>query len=366
VSFLYIDNTRHLGLIDLIFTSPTCLFSIFLPPLFIFGFSYFLKTLYTFIHPTYINEIRKNKAVSIESNELYRVTEFATNLGEAYKNAPEFDVINSEDAFEMYRWVFKSEHTEAMYRKKWIGEHLGQFKWTLGVILVMTCLWTIFEPALSSDVNLEYILLRLLAIAVFAVIYFYIRTEHFLRRYVRNTLLIIGLIIVFKFIMEVGFNNAGSLATAFCPLLTYILFNVHWYWITGLNIVNILLYLISFSIFTAGEESDGSVAVVIIISYLVLIIGITIICSLIGFWSNLALRQEFKMLRTIETQMERSANALGCLLPGFVKDRVKSGARYIAEDQGEVTIVFIDIGDFDKFCATYEPAELCQFLDSLF
>ena len=56
--------------------------------------------------------------------------------------------------------------------------------------------------------------------------------------------------------------------------------------------------------------------------------------------------------------MERSQNALGCLLPGFVKDRVKSGARYIAEDQGEVTIIFIDIADFDKLCATYDPVEL--------
>lgn len=72
-----------------------------------------------------------------------------------------------------------------MYRKKWIGEHLGQIKWTLGVILVMILLWTIIDPALNSDVNLEYILLRLVAIAAFSLIFVYIRTEHFLRRYVR-------------------------------------------------------------------------------------------------------------------------------------------------------------------------------------
>ena len=108
VSFLYIENTRHLELIYLIFSSPTCLISIFLPPLCIFGFSFFLKTLYTYIHPTYINEIRKNKTVIIESNELYRVKEFSNNLGAAYQNAPEFDVITSEDKFEMHNWIFKS------------------------------------------------------------------------------------------------------------------------------------------------------------------------------------------------------------------------------------------------------------------
>ena len=177
-----------------------------------------------------------------------------------------------------------------MYRKRWIGEHLGQIKWTLGVILVMTTLWTILEPALNSDVNLEYILIRLLAIAAFSVIFFYICTPHYLRRYVRQTLRIFYLMRVVKFIMEVGFSNAGSLTTAFFPLITYILFNVHWYGITILNIVNIILYLISFSLYTSSDESDGSVAVVTIISYLTLIIGITIICALIGFWSNLALR----------------------------------------------------------------------------
>ena len=92
-----------------------------------------------------------------------------------------------------------------MYEKKWIAEHIGQFKWTLGVILVITILWTILEPIFNDDVNLEYILLRIVAIAAFVVIVFYIRSEHFLRRYVRNTLLIILLIIVFKFIMEIGF-----------------------------------------------------------------------------------------------------------------------------------------------------------------
>ena len=99
-----------------------------------------------------------------------------------------------------------------------------------------------------------------------------------------------------------------------------------------LNILNVILYLISFSVFTSANESDGGKAVIIIIGHLVLIIGITTICAIIGFSANIGLRHEFQILRKIEQEMERSQNALGCLLPDFVKDRVKSGARYIAED----------------------------------
>jgi class 3 adenylate cyclase len=54
------------------------------------------------------------------------------------------------------------------------------------------------------------------------------------------------------------------------------------------------------------------------------------------------------------------------MLPQFVKDRVKDGARYIAEDQGFVTIVFIDIVDFDSIFAMYDPPDFIKFLDELF
>lgn len=54
------------------------------------------------------------------------------------------------------------------------------------------------------------------------------------------------------------------------------------------------------------------------------------------------------------------------MLPAFVKKRVKEGVRYIAEDQGTVTLVFCDICEFDTICTEYLPIELTAFLDDLF
>ena len=54
------------------------------------------------------------------------------------------------------------------------------------------------------------------------------------------------------------------------------------------------------------------------------------------------------------------------MLPQFVRERVKEGVRYIAESQGDVTIVFCDICDFEGICKNYKPAELTSFLDKLF
>jgi len=53
------------------------------------------------------------------------------------------------------------------------------------------------------------------------------------------------------------------------------------------------------------------------------------------------------------------------MLPKFVKDRVKEGSRYIADDQGEVTVIFCDIVDFDLIFAQYEPADFISLLDEL-
>jgi class 3 adenylate cyclase len=45
---------------------------------------------------------------------------------------------------------------------------------------------------------------------------------------------------------------------------------------------------------------------------------------------------------------------------------VNDGVRYIAEEQGEVTVIFCDIVDFDILVDQYDPNELTQLIDSLF
>jgi len=39
---------------------------------------------------------------------------------------------------------------------------------------------------------------------------------------------------------------------------------------------------------------------------------------------------------------------LNLLMPEFVRERINQGQRFIADDQGEVTIIFCDIHEFDK------------------
>jgi len=57
---------------------------------------------------------------------------------------------------------------------------------------------------------------------------------------------------------------------------------------------------------------------------------------------------------------------LNILLPDFVRERIRTGHRFIAEDQGVVTIIFIDMVDFDDIVSMHQPGELIEFLDKMY
>jgi hypothetical protein len=50
-------------------------------------------------------------------------------------------------------------------------------------------------------------------------------------------------------------------------------------------------------------------------------------------------------------------------VPSLVRDRIRSGQKNFSNEEGEVTIVFIDIHDFDNVVRNYSGNELLQFLD---
>ena len=96
---------------------------------------------------------------------------------------------------------------------------------------------------------------------------------------------------------------------------------------------------------------------------------------MLGMWSlvvtfsylrDLTKRKEFILIKNLEINVEKVNNVLSYLLPEFVKKRVKNGVRYIAEDKGTVSIIFIDICNFDQIINIYTPSELISFLDDIF
>jgi len=54
------------------------------------------------------------------------------------------------------------------------------------------------------------------------------------------------------------------------------------------------------------------------------------------------------------------------LVPALVRDKILSGNKNFSNDEGEVTIVFIDIHEFDNIVNNYKGYELLALLDKVY
>lgn len=77
-------------------------------------------------------------------------------------------------------------------------------------------------------------------------------------------------------------------------------------------------------------------------------------------------KRQFLKQTKLKKEFKKSKNILNILLPEFVRERIRNGLTFIAEDQGIVTIIFIDIYGFDDVVKLYQPGELIEFLDKMY
>lgn len=128
-----------------------------------------------------------------------------------------------------------------------------------------------------------------------------------------------------------------------------------------------ILFAVSIIIsITETETVDASHSYLIVLYFVTLNFGISTLCICIAYLIDLNRRRQFVFWQTTKIELEKTDKILSYLLPSFVKKRVKDGIRYIAEDKGTVSVIFIDMCDFDNIVADYTPQELTFFLDDVF
>ncbi|OMJ77612.1 hypothetical protein SteCoe_22785 [Stentor coeruleus] len=103
-----------------------------------------------------------------------------------------------------------------------------------------------------------------------------------------------------------------------------------------------------------------------LVQYTIILIPLYLMVTFIGYTREKCNRLDFVLHKNIEYKYQKGHEILGNLLPGFVKERVKQGVRYIADFQSSVTVLFCDICYFDRICAMHNPNELLELLDRFF
>ncbi|CAG9312880.1 unnamed protein product [Blepharisma stoltei] len=359
-------NWEQLGIGTEISKFPISLISFLITPLLAIVPGYFYKAYIILFKPS-MRELIMVAPEKAEEIEFSRLANYSGGLLNAYRDSSIWKSNNEKNKFDM-NWMLKfiSPYIENLYRDHYIHDHILMYRLICGLIWIILLFWTIYEVVVQSP-SLSYTVIRIVMVLAFSAVLLLVMLDYFKRHYVFYTLAIIFLFIIAMAISDANYEKTGLLSTSMVPAISYILFDVDYLSITLLNIINIGLFLMALLIYYIGNSSYGNTeAILLIIKSMILIVAISVTSAFIGYFLDKSKREEHKLMNITENAVEKIQTILSYLLPSFVRNRVKKGARYIAEDQGTVTVLFCDIYDFDRICKEYNPNELTTFLDQIF
>ena len=364
ISDTRIINTDLLSIGDFLIESPIAIITIIITSLACITPTYVIHIYYRLFKKINLNKLKSSYTVT--EMIIQKLDNYKTSLGSLYQNTSDWKNKAMDEKFSMNKFTlkFNFSHIEKKFSENFIRENLTIFKWTATLLWILVILWTIFGAVIGES-NLNYILSRIIITIAFSVGLFILWTDHFIKYYQSYVLLMIFLGLSAKFITEMIFSQTSILATALVPSVTFLIINVSWLGISFMNLLNLCLYIISISVnyYIQFPESE---AALLAISSIIFIIAIILTSALVGYFLEKSKRHVHKLLNKAHGGVEQSQSILSIMLPQFVRNRVKLGERYIAMDQGEVTILFCDICDFDRICKEYTPNELTSFLDQIF
>jgi hypothetical protein len=97
--------------------------------------------------------------------------------------------------------------------------------------------WTITDFAFSEP-EIAYVLVKAVTITAFLIVVCYSLTQHFKENYIFVTVATMIIGVLFKFLTEIWFLREGGIASAMVPMITYGIFNVHFVFITYINVAS--------------------------------------------------------------------------------------------------------------------------------
>ena len=341
-----VTSSAH-ALFNIFFTSLACITPVL-------GYNIYQEL----FNSSYIELLKSNYDITTDETKLYW---FRDCLADIYKSSNSWKSKLEQIRFQTskYSMMFTLPHIETKY-----AEHLIEFKFVNGVIIIIMIIWIILGfTVIDSSIGL--ILGRIVLLAGACLFFFFLFQTFFQKHYRIYTCVAILIALLSKFALEIAYQTTSFLATALVPSIVFLVLCVHYSGMFCLSVLNAVLFIISVS-YEYSSKNEADFAAVHSISGIVLIISITLTSAIQGYYCEKSRRTEYELVNKLKSGIDKTTAILSIMLPPFVKNRVKDGCRYIAENQGDVTIIFCDIGYFEKICKDYKPFELTSFLDTIF
>ena len=292
-----------------------------------------------------------------------RIESFKDNIEDCFVETNEWviDEANNKISNKLLDIKFESKIKEDEYQQQIMPSLIKFFQYFLVIGFFLT--WIIFILNLSlSTKNFHYhvwLISPPIAITINVILVFYkkIQGKYFL-------LFMFFCLILFTIALIIDSSNHVSF---YYPIFCFVFsigINSHFKFTLIRTFICFVLLLISrlMQVYTFYENAEVQLSLPSIIGMLELCILNLIITRI----NDMSRRKEYCRIKQVKSECRTYKSILSYLLPEFIRKRVKEGERYIAEDKGTVSVVFLDMCNFDDIVIMYSPQELTGFLDDVF
>ena len=269
--------------------------------------------------------------------------------------------INSE--YSKLTLKFKIPGREQKYQEYMISKRKKHYNtyliiFTL-ILIILACVRGTYDPSQISLISILSILAFSLSISIL-LIYILHKPSQFLSLFKLIYLFsnfLIGLLAIL--------NKCPPSLILLYPSTFFLFLSEDWLiMLATCSILSVLLFR-SATLFMMSSIPDHDLYMSVI-QFIAIYTISAVACGITTYFLKEQSLQQFNMLQKVKEDYDKVTSVLYYLLPGFVRKRVKNGARYIAEDQGEVSVLFCYIVGFDKITNEYSIEELTALLDEIF
>ncbi|CAG9331780.1 unnamed protein product [Blepharisma stoltei] len=348
---------EEFGILDVLYESPLLWIYFIIFPLMCLTISFFFKFYLILFHPRLVDLI-KVKGKNIFSLKVSsRLEEFKDKMESVYKKSTSFK--HNHDSYAINPWTlkFRSKMVESDFQI-YSNHNSNNFRIFLWCSYLSFLGLEIYEIS-NSDTPESF--------GIFIIVTFFI---YFV-------LLVLSLTSLFQIyhkemvILAVSFNMIIYCINIFQYKIIATQLYLYWspLFLLGVSGIWIEMNFVTFiTIFLYGGciIMHSQIDPVYVIEVITLYIAVSSISSARVYIASKTKRIRWTFLKKVDSEMEKSEQVLNFVLPAFVRKRVKDGIRYIAEDQGVVSILFCDIDDFEDIISNYPSSEITQFLDEIY
>lgn len=263
------------------------------------------------------------------------------------------------------RWTLQLNdlNKETEYQDNKNGREIIYVKRQMMVFIFTTLIFGVFGLILSITIDYTNIgIYYYVALSLFSIIVYQILPR--ITTYLSNVLLFYTVIVIFCYTIYTSESESLQPTGLIFVLALVAGLNHSYIYITMIMILVSVMMNIFFSFLTETDTEQLSTFVSTFSTF------VRIFTSLV--WSGYVYIQELEKKTQFVNGHRKVRNflklksILNILVPSLVRDKIRSGKKNFSDEEGEVTIVFCDIYEFDNLVKGYSGSELLQFLDQVY